>query len=201
MSAIAKRCPQIIILGYDDRVKKITIAKIILSALAVGGVLTIVAIAPNSLQMLKMFGINKKRYKSQSVYRTLKRMEKQNIIKVIKEMNNKTTISITRNGKKRLVEYSIDDMEIKKPKIWDGKWRIISFDIPEKQKTAREALRMKLKDFDFYHLQKSLFACPFPCRDEIDFVSEIFKIRKHITYFETSTITNELAMKKYFNLL
>ena len=182
-------------------VKKITIAKIILSALAVGGVLTIVAIAPNSLQMLKMFGVNKKRYKSQSVYRTLKRMEKQNIIKVIKEMNNKTTISITRNGKKRLVEYSIDDMEIKKPKIWDGKWRIISFDIPEKQKTAREALRMKLKDFDFYHLQKSLFACPFPCRDEIDFVSEIFKIRKHITYFETSTITNELAMKKYFNLL
>ena len=181
--------------------KKITIAKIVLSALAVGGVLTIVAIAPNSLQMLKMFGINKKRYKSQSVYRTLKRMEKQDIIKIVKEMNNKTTISITRNGKKRLVKYSIDDMEIKKPKIWDGKWRIISFDIPEKQKTAREALRMKLKDFDFYHLQKSLFACPFPCRDEIDFVSEIFKIRKYITYFETSTITNELVLKKHFNLL
>ena len=43
-------------------------------------------------------------------------MEKQNIIKVIKEMDNKTTISITRNGKKRLVEYSIDDMEIKNRK-------------------------------------------------------------------------------------
>ena len=49
LSAIAKRCPQITILGYNDRVKKITIAKIVLSALAVGGVLTIVAIAPNSL--------------------------------------------------------------------------------------------------------------------------------------------------------
>ena len=181
--------------------KKITIAKIVLSVLAVGGVLTIAAIAPNSLQMLKMFGIDKKRYKSQSVYKTLKRMEKQNIIKVVKETDGKTTISIARDGKKKLVEYNIDDMEIKKPKKWDGKWRIISFDIPEKQKTAREALRMKLKDFDFYHLQKSLFACPFPCRDEIDFVSEIFKIRKNITYFETSYITNELAMKKYFNLL
>lgn len=180
--------------------KKVTIAKIVLSVLAVGGVLAIAAIAPNSLQMLKMFGIDKKRYKSQSVYKALKRMEKQNIIKVVKETDSKTTISITRDGKKKLVEYNIDDMEIKKPKIWDGKWRIISFDIPEKQKTAREALRTKLKDFDFYHLQKSLFACPFPCRDEIDFVSEIFKIRKHITYFETSNITNELAMKKYFNL-
>lgn len=181
--------------------KKITIAKIVLSVLAVGGVLTIAAIAPNSLQMLKMFGIDKKRYKSQSVYKALKRMEKQNIIKVVKETDDKTTISITKDGKNKLVEYNIDDMEIKKPKIWDGKWRIISFDIPEKQKTAREALRMKLKDFDFYHLQKSLFACPFPCRDEIDFVSEIFKIQKHITYFETSTITSELAMKKYFNIL
>lgn len=181
--------------------KKVTIAKIILSVLAVGGVLTIVAIAPNSLQMLKMFGVDKKRYKSQSVYRTLKRMEKQNVIKIIKETGNRTTISITRDGKKKLAEYNIDDMEIKKPKIWDGKWRIISFDIPEKQKMARDALRIKLQDFNFYHLQKSLFACPFPCRDEIDFVSEIFKIRKHITYFETSTITNELVLKKHFNLL
>lgn len=180
--------------------KKATIAKIVLSVLAVGGVITIVAIAPNSLQMLKMFGLDKKRYKSQSVYKAIKRMEKQNIIRVIKETDDKTTISITRDGKKKLAEYNIDDMEIKKPKIWDGKWRIISFDIPEKQKTAREALRMKLRDFDFYHLQKSLFACPFPCRDEIDFVSEIFKIGKHITYFETSTITNELTLKKYFGL-
>lgn len=180
--------------------KKITIAKIVLSVLAVGGVITIAAIAPNSLQMLKMFGLGKKRYKSQSVYRTLKRMEKQNTIEIIKETDDKTTISITKDGKKKMIEYNIDDMKIEKPKKWDGKWRIISFDIPEKQKTAREALRMKLKDFDFYHLQKSLFACPFPCRDEIDFVSEVFKIRKHITYFETSNITNELAMRKYFNL-
>ena len=60
---------------------------------------------------------------------------------------------------------------------------------------------MKLKDFDFYHLQKVCSLARSLCRDEIDFVSEIFKIRKHITYFETSTITNELNMKKYFNLL
>ena len=181
--------------------KKSTIAKGILSVLAVGGVITIAAIAPNSLQMLKMFGVNKKRYKSQSVYKTLKRMEKQNIIKIIKETDNKTIISITKNGKKKIIEYNIDNMEIKRPAKWDGKWRIISFDIPEKRKIAREALRMKLKDFNFYHLQKSLFAYPFPCKDEIDFVSEIFKIQKNITYFETSCISDELTMKKYFNLI
>ena len=181
--------------------KKSTIAKCVLATLAVGGVITIAAIAPNSLQMLKMFGVDKKRYKSQSVYKALKRMAKQNIIEIVKETDDKTTISITKNGKNKLIEHNIDNMEIKKPAKWDGKWRIISFDIPEKQKTAREALRMKLKDFDFYHLQKSLFACPFPCQDEIYFVSEIFKIRKYITYFETSNITNELTMKKYFNLL
>jgi len=45
--------------------KKSTIAKCVLATLAVGGVITIAAIAPNSLQMLKMFGVDKKRYKSE----------------------------------------------------------------------------------------------------------------------------------------
>ncbi|MBM2817936.1 MAG: PaaX family transcriptional regulator, phenylacetic acid degradation operon negative regulatory [Parcubacteria group bacterium] len=123
--------------------KKSAIAKCVLSILAAGGIMTVAAVAPNSLQMLEIFGVNKKRYKPQSVYKALKRMEKKNIIEIIKETGGKTTISITRNGKKKLIEYSMDDMEIKKLSRWDGKWRIISFDIPEKQKIAREALRIK----------------------------------------------------------
>ena len=162
--------------------KKSTIAKCVLATLAVGGVITIAAIAPNSLQMLKMFGVDKKRYKSQSVYRTLKRMEKQNIIEIVKETDNKTTIFITKNGKNKLIEHDIDNMEIKKPAKWDGKWRIISFDIPEKQKTAREALRMKLKDFDFYHLQKACLPVLFPAK------TKFILCQKYLKYENISLI-------------
>lgn len=92
-------------------------------------------------------------------------------------------------------------MKIKTLKHWDKKWRIVSFDIPEKQKNAREALRKKLRDLDFYPLQKSMFVLPYPCQDEIDFIAEIFQIRKNITYFETTLISNEGKIRAYFNLL
>jgi DNA-binding transcriptional regulator PaaX len=37
---------------------------------------------------------------------------------------------------------------------WDEKWRIVAFDIPEKFKTGRDALRRKLKEVGFHELQK-----------------------------------------------
>ena len=51
------------------------------------------------------------------------------------------------------------------------------FDIPEKLKRAREVLRDKLKDIGFIELQKSVFAHPFECEDEINFIVEVFQIR------------------------
>jgi len=177
-----------------------TIGKIILATIGFAGIMTIVAVAPNSLQMLELFGLGKKKYNSRSVYRAMKRMEKQRLIEIKKEIGDKIILSITEKGKKKLLEYNIDDMKIKKPEKWDKKWRIVSFDIPEKRKKAREALREKLKDFDFYPLQKSLFVYPFPCKDEIDFIAEIFQIQNNITYFEALEINNEHKIRKYFDL-
>ena len=56
----------------------------------------------------------------------------------------------------------------------DGEWRIVIFDIPEKFKKAREALRMKLKELGFLELQKSVFIFPYECEDEINFIVEVF---------------------------
>src|SRR3990167_10881901 len=38
---------------------------------------------------------------------------------------------LTEKGKKRIVLYNFEQMVILKPKRWDKKWRIITFDIPE----------------------------------------------------------------------
>lgn len=188
---------------YNDNIMEIKrgdITKIILATIGFAGIMTIAAVAPNSLQMLELFGLGKKKYKPRSAYHALKRMQKRRLIEIIKEKDDKIIISITEKGKKRLLEYNIDDMKIKRPEKWDKKWRVVSFDIPEKRKKSREALREKLKDFDFYPLQKSLFVLPFPCRDEIDFIAEIFQIQNNITYFETSKISNEYKLRKYFDL-
>ena len=188
------------IIEITSKMKKETIAKIILATVAFAGIMTIVAVAPNSLQMLELFGLGKKKYKPNSFYRTFKRMQRQRLIEIKKEKDDKITILITDKGKKRLLEYNIDDIKIERPEKWDKKWRIISFDIPEKRKKALEALREKLNDLNFYPLQKSLFVLPFPCQDEIDFIAEVFQIQNNITYFETTEINNDYKIRKYFNL-
>jgi DNA-binding transcriptional regulator PaaX len=179
--------------------RKIFITKCVLTAIGIAGLITIVAIAPNSLQMLQLFGLGRKKYKPRSVYSTLKRLEREKIIE-IHERGDRAIMTITEKGKKRLLKYNIDDIEIKIPKKWDGKWRIVSFDIPEKQKKAREALRHKLKELDFLPLQKSLFIFPYPCKNEIDFVTRIFQVESYVIFLETKIIDGEYKPKKYFGL-
>lgn len=50
--------------------------------------------------------------------------------------------------------------QYKKPSEWDGKWYIISFDIPEACRTKRNAFREKLKKLGFGKLQASVYISP-----------------------------------------
>ena len=39
-----------------------------------------------------------------------------------------------KEGEKKALKFKLDEMEIKKPAKWDGEWRIVIFDIPERFK-------------------------------------------------------------------
>lgn len=108
---------------------------------------------------------------------------------------------LTEKGKKRIILYNFEQMTIPKSNIWDKKWRIITFDIPEKFKKARNALREKLKDLGFLKYQKSIFIHPYECKDEINFVIEFFDIRPFVRYITAENLDNELDFKRRFQLL
>ncbi|MBI4118656.1 MAG: hypothetical protein HY452_00115 [Parcubacteria group bacterium] len=123
--------------------------------------------------------------------------------KLIRERENpdgSLTIVLTDKGKKKAITFNIDNMEIKKPKVWDKKWRMVLFDIPEKYKPIREALRKTLKHLGFYEYQKSVLIHPYPCQDEINFVVEYFNIRSHVRIVMAIGLDNELHLRKIFNL-
>src|SRR3989344_571401 len=107
---------------------------------------------------------------------------------------------LTENGKKKALEYEIDEMIIKTPKIWDRKWRIIIFDIPEKYKKIREAMRQHLKRLGFYKLQKSVFVLPYECCNEIEFLIEFYNIRSYVRQIVAEKIDNELHLKEIFKI-
>src|SRR3989344_5841758 len=110
-------------------------------------------------------------------------------------------IVITKKGISHVKFLDLENLTIDKPHKWDGKWRIVFFDIPEKKRKARNALREKLRDLVFYEMQKSVFVLPYECQDEINFVVSIFNIKPHVQYAEMINSTNELELRQFFNFI
>jgi phenylacetic acid degradation operon negative regulatory protein len=177
--------------------KKGEIAKIILKSLVLGGVVVSVIALPGMAPVLNLFGNDKR--KSWKLNRTLKQCKKQKFVKIYYR-NGEEFIEITKKGKERLLQYDYEDMKINIPKRWDGLWRIVIFDIPEKRRKLRNALVLKLKELGFVMIQKSIFVYPYKCKEEIDFVSEHLYIRKYINYILARNIEHEKKFKKLFNI-
>lgn len=175
------------------------LAKQILKGLAIGGIIVANFALPNLSQVLKLFGAQtaKDRYRIKRAAYSLKNEKMVNIY----EKDGIDIIEITEGGKKRILKYKFDDIKITRPKKWDKCWRIIIFDIPERFKKARDALSKKLKDMEFYPLQKSVFVCPFECKDKIDFINEFFNTGKFVHYIIAKEINNEEFLKRHYNLL
>lgn len=107
------------------------------------------------LKILKdTFGVNlsKKDFKKKEISINFHRLEKQGLIR--KETKKKFYI-LTEQGKE-LVSYIQDRYSVLEKK-WDGKLRIVVFDIPEKKKFYREWLREELLLLKFKLLQKSVY--------------------------------------------
>ena len=110
------------------------------------------------------------------------------------------TIVLTENGKRKALTYQIDEMKIKKAPKWDKKWRIVLFDIPEKKKKIREAIRYHLKNLDFFEYQKSVFVQPYDCKNEIEYIIEFYNIRKYVRFIIADSLDNELHLINHFKL-
>ena len=108
---------------------------------------------------------------------------------------------LTDKGKKTMLLYNFEQMKIPKAIRWDKKWRIITFDIPERLKNARNALREKLLYLGFAKYQKSVFIYPYKCKNEVDFVVEFLNLRPYVRYIEADSCDDDLNFRKYFELL
>ena len=141
----------------------------------------------------------KKRFEREKFLRDLKNLQYRKLVDYQELPNGEIRITLTRLGKQRILEYNIDDIRLDK-KRWDGKWRMVMFDIPHRKKKGRDALRQKLRTLEFYPIQKSVFITPYECEKEIDFVGSFYNVRNHILIFEIGNFEGEEKLKHYFKI-
>lgn len=92
--------------------------------------------------------------KKASLAQALKRLREKGFVEKIPDKDeNKIILSLTEAGREFLLLTKQDD-EIE----WDGKWRVVVFDIPESKRLIRDILRSRLKLWGFKPWQKSVWA-------------------------------------------
>ena len=142
-----------------------------------------------------------KKINERSLRESIRKLYQSKIIDYRENNDGTVKLTLTEAGKKRALLYDLDKMKINKPPKWDNLWRLVIFDIPEDKKPARMALASKLKELGFYPMQKSVFIYPHECKDEIDFITEIFDIAPFVRFLRVKDIDIELDLKNRFRLL
>lgn len=181
--------------------KKIKVVLIILKTIAAVGLLSMAIVAPNALQALDIFYKKDKRKYNKASYikRSLIRLKDSGMIEFV-DKNEKKFIRLTQKGKYKLLKYQMGELKIKKPRIWDKKWRIIIFDIKETKKNIRNIIRRELVNLGFVRLQDSVWVFPYECEEIIIMLKSSFRIGKDVLYITAENIENDKWLKKEFNL-
>jgi len=129
----------------------------------------------------------------------LLKLRKQKVIEIKKE-GKYDKLVLAENGRKILIRFNYEELEIRKPKIWDRNFRLIIFDIPERKRVARNSLRDKIRELGCIKFNDSVWIYPYPCQKEIDFVANYWNVGKYVHFALVKDITNRDILEKAFGL-
>lgn len=139
-----------------------------------------------------------KKFNQWRLKQILKRMYDQKLVE-ISQTKDGSIVKISNKGKKKLLKYNLEEMTLD-DRNWDGKWRIIIYDIFTSKKQERELFRKILKQMKFLKIQKSVYLTPFKCADEIEYLRQVCNVGKEVLILTVSGIEGEKAYREYFGL-
>lgn len=147
-------------------------------------------------------GVSKewKEINSRTLHEAIRKLYQSKLIDYKENDDGTVNLILTENGKNKALRYNLDKMKIKRPDRWDGLWRLVIFDVPESFKQGRHALSSKLKQLGFYPLQKSVFIYPYECKNEIDFIVEIFNLKPYVRFLIVKETDIDLDLKNKFKI-
>ncbi|MDO8522005.1 MAG: hypothetical protein Q7S08_01815 [bacterium] len=194
-----KQTPSVSIEGRAKvRAKRQRIQDIVLRSLLLAGTLGIAIAAPNSVQLLRYVQkyIDKKDAKlDRRVSQALSRLKEKGIV----DRNENGRFKLTVKGEKTAAALETLDLT-ERPLIWDGKWRIVIFDIWERRRAARDRLRTILARNGFAKIQNSVWVYPYDCEELFAFLRAHLSLGKGIVYIIANEIEGDARLRKYFHL-
>jgi DNA-binding transcriptional regulator PaaX len=123
--------------------------------------------------------------KKASLAQALRRLHQKGLIELVDEAS--IIIKLTDEGKAQ----ALWEKTIHTRKVWDKKWRIVAFDIPESHSLIRDLFRRRLKEFQFKQLQKSVWVSKINCTDLLRNYIKDLGIAKWVSVLEAENVDFE----------
>ncbi len=142
-----------------------------------------------------------KNINKRSLHISIKKLYQSKLVDLRENKDGTIKLILSDAGKTKVLVYNIDKIKIKQPKKWDGLWRVVIFDIPEHLKKGRDILAARLKRLGFQPIQKSVFVYPYECKNEVDFITEIYNLRPYVRFLVVKETDVDLDLKNRFGIL
>ena len=135
-----------------------------------------------------------------SLFNAIRQLYQSKMIGYRENPEGTVRVELLENGRKRALQYDLNKIKIQKPAKWDGLWRVVIFDIPESKKKHRDAFSSRLRVMGMHPLQRSVFIHPTNCKNEIDFVAELYDLKPFVRFAVVKEIDIEPHLKEIFKL-
>lgn len=193
--------------GIFERMRTLTKQLVHNSLLVIGyaGFTGVLVVAPNATQAygsiliktLEALDISEK----ERIYRNLRR---QGLVQIDRVDNKNYRLTITPAGAHRLAKELLDEITVPPMKKWDGKWRLVCYDIPISKNQERFEFTRHLNRMGFTLVQKSMWAHPHSCIEQIEAITDSLAIKRFVTILEATKFdkyTTKKLIKRYQNII
>jgi len=182
-----------------SKVKLGEISKAILGLVVIAGIIPMVAVAPGLAHIVAPI-VRRKKFKSPArIPKSIDALVSSGLLQKTFDTNGEVTLKLTKKG---IWETGIRNItgEDQVNSTWDGKWRIMVFDIPEHKRAIRSELRRAVILYGFIKLQQSVWIYPYPCSHFIELVRSHLDIKSNVLVITAANIENDKKLKREFNL-
>lgn len=184
--------------GARRKRQKRNLQRAVLLSVGIAGVLSIAAVAPNAVQLLKATGVNTRlRYRAKSA---LGRLKAKGEIEFIERGGMKYARLTARGEQVLALHRERLRLHERKPRRWDKRYRLIIFDIPERRKKVRDRLREVMREVGFLRLQDSAWVYPYDCEEFVALLKADLRLGKDVVYAVVEEIGNDAPIRAHFKL-
>lgn len=131
--------------------------------------------------------------------RAVKYLEYRKKLKIVKR-GDSLFLRLTKRGKLEALLTRLARLDIKREKKWDGKWRLVIWDIPESSHQQRNKIRYFVKNLGFYKLQLSVFIRPYPLPSTAVAYLRESGLIKFIRFLRIDQLDDDEFLRKHFHL-